>query len=188
MTAIRYISDTKEIVKASWSTIQLDGMAEFKLSERSPVLRTLSTDDIHWEWTPVWNMNPIITIAWHLAESDEDSAPESISDTENWFDWNGDCNIPNHSEDDWKTANESDLPATQLHEGSRYPRTAGCECHTKSFQIVGEHWYLRTWFIRCWWSSTQQQCGEIRETQKCGIDCVNVVLPGPIWYLTDNII
>jgi len=33
MTAVRFISDTEEIVQASWSLIQHDGAAAFKLSE-----------------------------------------------------------------------------------------------------------------------------------------------------------
>jgi len=37
MTAVGYISDTEEIVKASWSLFQHDGAAAFKLSVRSPV-------------------------------------------------------------------------------------------------------------------------------------------------------
>jgi len=38
MTAVWYISDTEEIVKASWSLFQDDGAAAFELSERSPFL------------------------------------------------------------------------------------------------------------------------------------------------------
>ena len=34
MTAVGYISDTDEIIKASWSLFQHDGAAAFKLSER----------------------------------------------------------------------------------------------------------------------------------------------------------
>ena len=37
MTAVGYISDTEERVKASWSIFQHDGAAAFKLSERSPL-------------------------------------------------------------------------------------------------------------------------------------------------------
>jgi len=37
MTAVGYISDPEEIVKASWSLFQHDGAAAFKLSERSPL-------------------------------------------------------------------------------------------------------------------------------------------------------
>jgi len=35
MTAVGYISDTEEIMKASWSNLQHDGAAAFELSERS---------------------------------------------------------------------------------------------------------------------------------------------------------
>jgi len=37
LAAVGYISDTEEIVKASWSDFQHDGAAAFKLSEKSPV-------------------------------------------------------------------------------------------------------------------------------------------------------
>jgi hypothetical protein len=46
MTAIGYISDTEEIVKASRSLFQPDGGAAFKLSERSPLPPALSTKDL----------------------------------------------------------------------------------------------------------------------------------------------
>jgi len=36
MTAVGFISDMEEIVKASWSVFQHDGVAAFRLSERSP--------------------------------------------------------------------------------------------------------------------------------------------------------
>jgi len=46
MTAIGYISDTEEIVKASWSLFQHDGVAAFKSSEKSPVPPALSAKDL----------------------------------------------------------------------------------------------------------------------------------------------
>jgi hypothetical protein len=46
MTAIEYISDTEESVKASWSLFQHDGAAAFKLSERSHLPPALSAKDI----------------------------------------------------------------------------------------------------------------------------------------------
>jgi len=46
MTAVGYISDTEEIVKASWSNFQHDGAAAFKLSETSPVPPALSAKDL----------------------------------------------------------------------------------------------------------------------------------------------
>jgi len=42
MTAIGYIPDIKEIVKASWSLFQQDGTAAFKSSGRSPLPPALS--------------------------------------------------------------------------------------------------------------------------------------------------
>jgi hypothetical protein len=56
----------------------------------------------------------------HPAESDEDSSPESISDTEHWFNWNEDLDIPNESEDDWEPDNESDM---ELDNGSEASET-----------------------------------------------------------------
>jgi len=46
MTAVRYISDMEEIIKASWSLFQHDGAAAFKLSGRSPLPPALSAKDI----------------------------------------------------------------------------------------------------------------------------------------------
>jgi len=47
MTATGYISDTEEIIKASWWNFQHDAVAEFKLSERSRVPPALSGMDLH---------------------------------------------------------------------------------------------------------------------------------------------
>jgi len=46
ITAVGYILDTEEIVKASWSLFQHDGAAAFKLSERSPLPPALSAKDL----------------------------------------------------------------------------------------------------------------------------------------------
>jgi hypothetical protein len=46
MTAVGYILDTEEIVKASWSLFQHDGAAAFKLSQRSPWPPALSANDL----------------------------------------------------------------------------------------------------------------------------------------------
>jgi hypothetical protein len=82
MTAVRYISDTEEIVKASWSLFQHDGAAAFKLSERSPLPPPLSAKDLPGGRTQILNVRRIRRINHHQVESDEDSAPESISNTE----------------------------------------------------------------------------------------------------------
>jgi len=57
----------------------------------------------------------------HPAESDEDSSPESISDTENWLNWNGDLDNPNDIEDDWEADNESDMELDKGSEDSETP-------------------------------------------------------------------
>jgi len=81
MTPIGYISDTEEIVKASWSIFQHDGVAAFKLSEKSPVPPALSAKDLPGGRKQILNVRRINQIDCHPAESDEDSLPESISDT-----------------------------------------------------------------------------------------------------------
>jgi hypothetical protein len=109
MTAVGFISDTEEIVKASWLLFQHDGAAAFKLSETSPVPLALSAKDLPGGRTQILHVRRIRRVNRHPAESDEDSSPESISDTENWLNWNGDLDNPNESEVDWEADNESDI-------------------------------------------------------------------------------
>jgi len=89
MTALGFISDTEEIVNPSWSDFQHDGVAAFKLSEWSPLLPALSANDLPGEWTHALNVHRIKNIHHHPAESHEKSAPQSISNTENWLNRNG---------------------------------------------------------------------------------------------------
>jgi len=74
----------------------------------------LSAKDLHGGRTQLLNVRRIKSIDRHPAESDEDSSPECISDTENWLNWNGDLDNPNDSEDDWEADDESDM---ELHNG-----------------------------------------------------------------------
>jgi len=120
MTAVSYISDTEEIVKASWSNFHHDGAAAFKLSEQSPVPPALSAKNLPGGQTQVLNVHRIKRLDRHPAESDEDSSPETISDTKNWLNWNGDLDNPNNSKDDWEADNESD---TELDNGSEVSQT-----------------------------------------------------------------
>jgi hypothetical protein len=121
MTAVGYISDTEEIVKASWSLFHHDGAAAFKLLEKLPVPPALSAKDLPGGRTQVLNVHRIKRIDHHPAESDEDSSPESISDTENWLNWNGDLDNPNDSKDDWEADNESDVELDNGSEESETP-------------------------------------------------------------------
>jgi len=97
MTAVGYISDTKEIVKASWSNCQHDAAAAFKLLEKSPLPPAWSAKDLHEGQTQVLNIRQIYRNDRHAAECGEDSAPRSISDTENLLDMNGESDNPNVS-------------------------------------------------------------------------------------------
>jgi len=109
MTAVGYIWDMEDIVKASWSLFQLDGAAAFKMSERSTLPPPLSAKNLPWGRTQVLNVHRIPRFNRHPVESDEDSAPESIFDTEDWRNCNGDCENPNDSEDDCAAEVESGI-------------------------------------------------------------------------------
>jgi len=109
MTAVGYISDTEEIVKASWSLFQHDGAAAFKLSERSPLPPALSAKDLPGGRTQILSVRRIRRINRQPVESDKDSAPESLSDTDDWLNWNGNLGNPNDSEDGCAADDESDI-------------------------------------------------------------------------------
>jgi len=109
MTAVRNISDTEEIIKASWSLFQHDGAAAFKLSERSPLPPGLSAKDLPGGQTQTLNVCRIRGINHHPVESDDDRTSESISDTENWLNWNGNLDSPNDSEDNYAADDETHL-------------------------------------------------------------------------------
>jgi hypothetical protein len=82
LTAVGYILDTKEIVNAFWSLFQHDGVAAFKLSERSPLPPPLPAKDLPGGRTQILNVYRIWRINRHPVERDEASAPQSILDTE----------------------------------------------------------------------------------------------------------
>jgi len=109
MTAVRYISDTEEIFKASWSLFHQDGVAAFKLSERSPLPPAMSAKDLPGGRTRILNVRRIRRINRHPVESNEDSTPEIISDTEVWLNWNGHFGNPNDTEDNYAADEESDI-------------------------------------------------------------------------------
>ena len=121
MTAVGYISDTEEIVKASWSNFLHDGAAAFTLSEKSPVPPALSAKILPGGQTQILNVCQIKRIDCHLAETAEESSPESIADTENWLNWNGDLDNSNDSEDDWEKDNESHRELHNVSEDSEAP-------------------------------------------------------------------
>jgi len=121
MTAVGYIWDTEEMVKASWSFFQHDGAAAFKLSERSPLPPALSAKELPGGRTEILNVRRIRRINRHPVKSDENSAPASISDTEDWLYWNGDLDNPNDSEEDCAADNDSDIEHNNCIEDPQCP-------------------------------------------------------------------
>jgi hypothetical protein len=109
MTTVGYILDTDEIVKASWSLFQHDGAATFKLSERSTLQPAMSAKVLSGGRNQIFNVLRIWKINRHPVESDEGTIPESISDTDDYLNWNGDLKNPIDSEEDCAEDNESDI-------------------------------------------------------------------------------
>jgi hypothetical protein len=121
MTAVGFISDTQVIVKASWSLFQHDSAAAFNLSERSHLPPALSAKDLPGGQTQIFNIRHIRRINRHPVESDEDSAPECILDTDDWLNWNCDLDIPNDSEEDRASHNYSDIEHNHCIEDQECP-------------------------------------------------------------------
>jgi len=82
MTTMGHKSNMEEIVNASWSLFQHDRAAAFKLSEWSPLPPPLCAKDLPGGRTQLLNVRRIQRINRHPVESDEHSAPQSISDSE----------------------------------------------------------------------------------------------------------
>jgi hypothetical protein len=70
MTAVGYILDMEEIVKASWSLFQHDGAAACKWSERSHLPPALSAKDLPGGRTQIVNVHRIRRKHRHPVDSD----------------------------------------------------------------------------------------------------------------------
>jgi len=116
-----YISRTEEIFQTSWSLFQHDGAAAFKLPGRSLLPPPLSAKDLPGGRTQILNVHQIRRINHHPVESDEDIAHESIADTEDWLNWNGDLDNPNDSEDGCVADVESVIERDKCIEDLEYP-------------------------------------------------------------------
>jgi hypothetical protein len=109
MTTVGSISDTEEIVKASWSLFQHDTAAAFKLSERLRLPPALSAKDLPGGQIQIFKVRRVLRINRHAAQSNEDSAHESISDTEDWLNWSGDLDYRNDSKEDCTADDDSNI-------------------------------------------------------------------------------
>jgi len=96
---VGYIPHTEEIIHVSWSLFHHDGAAACKLSERSPLPLSLYVMDIPGQRTQILNIWRIGRTNCHPVETDENSAPEIISDSEEWLNWNVDLDNSNDSKD-----------------------------------------------------------------------------------------
>lgn len=84
MTVVIYISDTRQMVRASWSNFQPDGAAASKYVETSPLPPVLSAKNLPSGRTQALDVRRIRRIDHHPAQSHEAGPPESISETEYW--------------------------------------------------------------------------------------------------------
>ena len=69
----------------------------------------MSAKDLPRGGTRIINSHQIRRLNRPFVETDENSAPENISDTEDWLNWNGDLDDPNDSKDDCEVDVESDI-------------------------------------------------------------------------------
>jgi len=78
MTAVGYISNLEQMIKASWLHFQHDGAAAFKLPERSPLPPASSAKNQPRRWTQIFNACWLRRIDHHPVKIDYNCAPEII--------------------------------------------------------------------------------------------------------------
>jgi len=142
MTAIGYILDTEEMVKASWSLFEHDCAAVFKLLERPPLPPALSTKDLPGGWTQMLNVRQIRRINHHPLASGEDSIAEIISDTENWLILNVNLENPNDSEDDCAADDQSHIDRINGIKKMEWPQQRDVRATTNVSWL-----FLPTWIL-----------------------------------------
>jgi hypothetical protein len=76
----------------------------------------------------------------HPVESDEDTTPESISDTEDLLTWNGDTDGPNDSEDDCAAEVESDIKPDSSIEDLESPGQLDASTAATVSRLIGPTW------------------------------------------------
>ena len=81
MTAVGFISDPEDIVKASCSLFQHNGAAAFELSERSPLPPGFSAKDLPGGRTQIVNVCQIQRITRHSVGNDHDSSHQFHSES-----------------------------------------------------------------------------------------------------------
>ena len=169
-----YILDTEEIIKASWSLFQHDGVGSFELSEISPLPPAFSTKDLPGGRTQILNTRQIRRINRHPVESDADIASERISDTECGLNLNGDLDNQNDIEDDCVADVESDLGTTMPSWFWNAQSSAMWTPGQMFRDWLGLHSRPSDRLERCWWRSMKSKWGGTREWRKSRTECVHV--------------
>jgi hypothetical protein len=89
--------------------------------------------------TQILNVHQILQISRHPVDCDKDCAAQSIPDTQDWLNWNGDLDDPNDCEDDCTAVGECDMEQDNAIEDpecpeqrdvSAVPHVAGLIHHT----------------------------------------------------------
>jgi len=107
-TAIGYILNTEEILKASSLLFQQDGAAAFESSIWSPLLPGLSAKNLSGWRTQKFTVHQIRRTDCHPLESHEDTKHGNISNTEKFLTWKDNLDIPTDTEDNCITDIEAD--------------------------------------------------------------------------------
>jgi len=93
--------------------------------------------------TQILNVHRIRRINSHPVESDEDSAPGSISDTEDLLYWNGDLDNRNHNEDICAVDSESDIEQDKSIEDSEWPEQRNVSATPNVPRLIRPTWKSR---------------------------------------------
>jgi len=187
MNVVRYITGTQEIIKATWSRFEHDGVAALKSLVSSPLPPALSAKNLPAEQTKVFNVRWVNWIDHHSSESDEVRAAEGISNTNNWLKGQCDLDNPNKWQDDCKANDGSDIELGNGIKESECP-----EHRTVSAQQLFLDWFRHhggqsNRLRRDWSRSVQQKQWGMRETWYSRTHCVNMFSPGTIYCLTENV-
>ena len=100
----------------------------------------LSANDYPGGRTQVLNVLQIKQIDHHPADIVEDSAPESILNTKNWLNWNGDLDYPNARKDDWEADNEPDIELDNGVQDSETPEMWDVSATPNVFRLISPTW------------------------------------------------
>jgi len=107
--SVGYILDMEAIVRASWSHLPSWWCGCIYIVRMISFATAFVCEESPWRINSCSKCPPNPKNQLASIPSDEDSAPESILDTEDWINWNGDLDNPNDGKDDCMADVESEL-------------------------------------------------------------------------------